>query len=171
MKGKLWKTLPDVLAILLGNLLSAACASLFILPGELLSAGTTGLSLVARALWGIPVLLPQPGLPVGVDRDSHPCSKLGFVEENPAPAGRTCLPLGEGGSRSETEEGKNVGVTELYGNSDKLPNIQPPIFGKLCSLFRPSLRTGAPSPKGKAYSLSSINSYLPGNEAKLISTI
>ena len=55
MRGKLWKSLPDLLAILVGNLLSAACVALFILPGELISAGTTGLSLVARALWGVPV--------------------------------------------------------------------------------------------------------------------
>lgn len=55
MIGKLKKSLPDFLAIILGNLLYALVVALFILPGELVSCGTTGLSLVARALWGIPV--------------------------------------------------------------------------------------------------------------------
>lgn len=55
MIGKLKKSLPDFLAIVLGNLLYALMVALFILPGELVSCGTTGLSLVARALWGIPV--------------------------------------------------------------------------------------------------------------------
>lgn len=55
MIGKIKKSLPDFLAILVGNLLYALVVALFILPGELVSCGTTGLSLVARELWGIPV--------------------------------------------------------------------------------------------------------------------
>lgn len=55
MMEKLRRDLPDLLAILVGNLLFAAVVTLFILPGELISCGTTGLSLVAKALWGIPV--------------------------------------------------------------------------------------------------------------------
>lgn len=55
MIGKLKKSLPDFLAIVVGNLLYALVVALFILPGELVSCGTTGLSLVAKALWGIPV--------------------------------------------------------------------------------------------------------------------
>lgn len=55
MMKKLGEVLPDLLAILVGNLLLAAVVTLFVLPGELISAGTTGLSLVARALWGIPI--------------------------------------------------------------------------------------------------------------------
>ena len=55
MKEKIRGSLPDLLAILIGNLFLALTVVLFVLPGELISCGTTGLSLLAKALWGIPV--------------------------------------------------------------------------------------------------------------------
>ena len=55
MKKKLLKTLPDLAAILLGNLFYAFIVAAFILPGELISCGTTGLALIGKNLWGIPV--------------------------------------------------------------------------------------------------------------------
>ena len=55
MKEKIRGSLPDLLAILTGNLFLALTVVLFILPGELISCGTTGLSLLAKELWGIPV--------------------------------------------------------------------------------------------------------------------
>ncbi len=57
MKKKLLKSLPDLLAIVAGNLFYAFIVAAFILPGELISCGTTGLSLIARNLWGVPVSL------------------------------------------------------------------------------------------------------------------
>ena len=55
MKEKIRGSLPDLLAILIGNLFLALTVVLFVLTGELISCGTTGLSLLAKALWGIPV--------------------------------------------------------------------------------------------------------------------
>lgn len=55
MKEKIGKQLPGICWILAGNLLYAAVVTLFILPGQLISCGTTGLALVAQQLWGIPV--------------------------------------------------------------------------------------------------------------------
>lgn len=55
MKEKILKGLPSVLTILAGNLLYAFTVALFILPGQIISCGTTGLALVAQQLWGIPV--------------------------------------------------------------------------------------------------------------------
>ena len=55
MKEKIRGSLPDLLAILIGNLFLALTVVLFVLPGELISCGTTGLSLLAKAFWGIPV--------------------------------------------------------------------------------------------------------------------
>lgn len=55
MKEKIGKQLPGICWILAGNLLYAVVVTLFILPGQLISCGTTGLALVAQQLWGIPV--------------------------------------------------------------------------------------------------------------------
>ena len=55
MKKKLLKGLPDLLAIVLGNLFYSFVVAAFILPGKLISCGTTGLALIAQNLWGIPV--------------------------------------------------------------------------------------------------------------------
>ena len=55
MKKKMLKNLPGLCWILVGNLLYAFVVALFILPGQLISCGTTGLALVAQQLWGIPV--------------------------------------------------------------------------------------------------------------------
>ena len=44
MKEKIRGSLPDLLAILIGNLFLALTVVLFVLPGELISCGTTGLS-------------------------------------------------------------------------------------------------------------------------------
>ena len=49
------KQLRDLLAILLGNALYALAVAAFILPNHLITGGSTGLALVARQLWGIPV--------------------------------------------------------------------------------------------------------------------
>ena len=55
MKKTLLKQLPDLAAILVGNLFYAFIVAAFILPGELISCGTTGLALIGKNLWGIPV--------------------------------------------------------------------------------------------------------------------
>ena len=55
MKKKMLKDLPGLCWILVGNLLYAFVVALFILPGQLISCGTTGLALVAQQLGGIPV--------------------------------------------------------------------------------------------------------------------
>ena len=55
MKEKIWKSIPGLLTIAGGNLLYAFVVALFILPGQIISCGTTGLALVAQRLWGIPV--------------------------------------------------------------------------------------------------------------------
>ena len=55
MKKKMLKNLPGLCWILVGNLLYAFVVALFILPGQLISCGTTGLALVAQQLGGIPV--------------------------------------------------------------------------------------------------------------------
>ena len=55
MKQKLIKQFPGICWILAGNLLYAIVVVLFILPGQLISCGTTGLALVAQELWGVPV--------------------------------------------------------------------------------------------------------------------
>ena len=52
---KLMKHLPSLCWILVGNLMYAFVVALFVLPGQLISCGTTGLALVAQQLWGIPV--------------------------------------------------------------------------------------------------------------------
>ena len=49
------KQLRDLLAILFGNALYALAVAAFILPNHLITGGSTGLALVARQLWGIPV--------------------------------------------------------------------------------------------------------------------
>lgn len=49
------KQLKKLALILAGNTLYAVAVSLFILPGGLITGGTTGLALVAGHLWGIPV--------------------------------------------------------------------------------------------------------------------
>ena len=55
MKKKILKALPGLLSILLGNLLYAFMVALFILPGQIISCGTTGLALAAQRLFGVPV--------------------------------------------------------------------------------------------------------------------
>ena len=51
-----WKKgLRDLVVILLGNALYALAAAAFILPNSLITGGSTGLALIARRLWGIPV--------------------------------------------------------------------------------------------------------------------
>lgn len=55
MKEKILKSIPGLLTIAGGNLLYAFVVALFILPGQIISCGTTGLALVAQRLWGIPV--------------------------------------------------------------------------------------------------------------------
>lgn len=51
-----WKKgMGDLAAILLGNALYALAAAAFILPNGLITGGSTGLALIARRLWGIPV--------------------------------------------------------------------------------------------------------------------
>ena len=55
MKKKMLKNLPGLCWILVGNLLYAFVVALFILPGQLISCGTTGLALVAQQLGDIPV--------------------------------------------------------------------------------------------------------------------
>ena len=71
MKEKIRGSLPDLLAILTGNLFLALTVVLFILPGELISCGTTGLSLLAKAF------LPEAEIAVdavccaGVTPESH----------------------------------------------------------------------------------------------------
>lgn len=55
LKEKIRKFLPDLVAIVGGNLFYALIVDLFILPGKIISCGTTGLSMVAQELWGIPV--------------------------------------------------------------------------------------------------------------------
>lgn len=52
---KLMKHLPSLCWILVGNLMYAFVVALFVLPGQLISCGTTGLALVAQQLWGVPV--------------------------------------------------------------------------------------------------------------------
>lgn len=52
---KIVKNLPGLCWILVGNLIYAVIVVLFVLPGQLISCGTTGLALVAQQLWGIPV--------------------------------------------------------------------------------------------------------------------
>lgn len=52
---KIVKNLPGLCWIAVGNLIYAVIVVLFILPGQLISCGTTGLALVAQQLWGIPV--------------------------------------------------------------------------------------------------------------------
>ena len=52
---KFVKNLPGLCWIAVGNLIYAVIVVLFVLPGQLISCGTTGLALVARQLWGIPV--------------------------------------------------------------------------------------------------------------------
>ena len=49
------KQLGDLLAILLGNAVYALAVAAFILPNGLITGGSTGLALVARQLWGVPV--------------------------------------------------------------------------------------------------------------------
>lgn len=49
------KQLGDLLVILLGNALYALAVAAFILPNGLITGGSTGLALVARHLWGVPV--------------------------------------------------------------------------------------------------------------------
>lgn len=51
----IWKSIPGLLTIAGGNLLYAFVVALFILPGQIISCGTTGLALVSQRLWGIPV--------------------------------------------------------------------------------------------------------------------
>ncbi len=51
-----WKKgMGDLAVILLGNALYALAAAAFILPNGLITGGSTGLALIARRLWGIPV--------------------------------------------------------------------------------------------------------------------
>lgn len=52
---KIVKNLPGLCWIAVGNLIYAVIVVLFVLPGQLISCGTTGLALVAQQLWGIPV--------------------------------------------------------------------------------------------------------------------
>ena len=52
---KFVKNLPELCWIAVGNLIYAVIVVLFVLPGQLISCGTTGLALVAQQLWGIPV--------------------------------------------------------------------------------------------------------------------
>lgn len=52
---KFVKNLPGLCWIAVGNLIYAVIVVLFVLPGQLISCGTTGLALVAQQLWGIPV--------------------------------------------------------------------------------------------------------------------
>lgn len=49
------KQAADFAAILLGNALYALAVAAFILPNGLITGGSTGLALVARQLWGVPV--------------------------------------------------------------------------------------------------------------------
>ena len=49
------KQLGDLLAILLGNAVYALAVAAFILPNGLITGGSTGLALVARQLWDVPV--------------------------------------------------------------------------------------------------------------------
>ena len=55
MPVSLRKSLPSALCILLGSLLYAFTVHLFILPGELMSSGTTGIALTVCRLTGIPL--------------------------------------------------------------------------------------------------------------------
>lgn len=55
-KERKWKKQAgDLAAILLGNALYALAVAAFILPNGLITGGSTGLALVARSLWGVPV--------------------------------------------------------------------------------------------------------------------
>ena len=47
----------DILSILLGNTLLALAVILFIVPGHLLSGGTTGISLFLNHYFHLPILL------------------------------------------------------------------------------------------------------------------
>ncbi len=49
------KQAGDLTAILLGNALYALAVAAFVLPNGLITGGSTGLALVARHLWGVPV--------------------------------------------------------------------------------------------------------------------
>ena len=55
MNEKLKKNIWTLLAIILGNLFYAFIVAMFILPGQIISCGTTGLALAAQYLWSIPV--------------------------------------------------------------------------------------------------------------------
>ena len=55
MNEKLKKNIWTLLAIVLGNLFYAFIVAMFILPGQIISCGTTGLALAAGYLWNIPV--------------------------------------------------------------------------------------------------------------------
>ena len=69
------------------------------------------------------------------------------------------FPFGEGGERSETEEGCKVGIIDMLVEKYCCQILGRRKLSALVTLFRPSLRTGAPSPEGKAFSLTPINSY------------
>lgn len=55
MPVSLRKSLPSAFCILLGSLLYAFTVHLFILPGKLMSSGTTGIALTVCRLTGIPL--------------------------------------------------------------------------------------------------------------------
>ena len=55
MNEKLKKNIWTLLAIVLGNLFYSFIVAMFILPGQIISCGTTGLALAAGYLWNIPV--------------------------------------------------------------------------------------------------------------------
>lgn len=51
------QSIQSVLSVVLGNFLLALTIKLFLIPGDLVTGGTTGLALLAEHFWGVPMSL------------------------------------------------------------------------------------------------------------------